>query len=258
MEEPHIVEVPEGRLKDLEQDHNFIEMIREKTKRIRYAESEVMRAQKEHSEAKKKLANLNDDLVSVIEDGPPKPDPQAKLPFAQEESEDESEGTGTEDEPQATDVEGESGSKESEQDPATSEDDKEITAEIDSLDLAPRPKQVLANTGVKTIADVIDLVNGNRKGYPSGLKGLTPFGPKSIAKLVDQLPSTVPDEDKAKGAPSEVKRICLLSFIGDSGDFSPGDEYDARILDNGDAVISLPEKEPITLNQAEYELAESS
>lgn len=247
--EPNLVEVAEEKIVGLEKDHEHLELLREKVRRIRYAESQVEDAKKDLKDAKDKLEKLNDDLVSVIEDGPAKPDPQARLPFAKEEEPDSAdEGDDDFEDDDLEEPDGPVGE--------ASAAPSQIPEVIDQLDLTKRQKEKLATTGVKTKAELVDLVNGNLPDYPKGLKDLVGFGIAASKRLVEQLPSTATDSDES--APTEVKRIVLLTFGGDKGEgkFSPGNEYEARIKDDGSAVVQLPGDDPVSFGIDEYKLAE--
>jgi hypothetical protein len=186
------------------------------------------------------------ELQSLISEGPPKPDPQGKLPFVEEERQTAPSVKTQVEQPKST----------------GSEPVEEVVAvppEIAGLDLTDRQKQLLAKTGAKTLADLIGLGNGNWPQFPKGFNSLEGFGPKAVEKLVKQLPSTAPKvEEKPGQAPSRKVRIELLSMSAASANLEVGDEVDATQLDDNSVIVELPGQEPVQFSPGEFRVVEQS
>lgn len=238
MELVNTIPVPEEKLLRLEKEHVFLEQIREKSRESIAAMAAYDYAKGEALELKKKADRIAAELNQLIAEGPPKADPQAKLPFF-------------DDVPVVTDAVTES----------SPEPEKEvpIPAEIAGLDMTDKQKIALAKTGAKSLADLADIGNGNWPQFPKGFSSIEGFGPKAALKLAEQLPSTAPDvELKAGHAPSSTVRVELLTMSAASNNLQVGDQYDATRLDDDSIIIQLPGEEPVQFSAGEYRLVQAS
>lgn len=256
-----VVEVQKSKLDALEKDSEFLQLIREKSKLVEDAESDYLYAKNKSLEKKKTFDTMSAELHQLIEEGPPKPDPQGRLPFA---SDDASGGPPVQAKPSRSsgevvgendlELDDDGGSEKPEAAQSTPEA-VEVPSQIEQLDLTARQKQMLAKTGAVTLADLVDLGNGNWSDYPKGFASIKGLGAAAVAKLAAQLPSTSPEHQPQPGElPPETKKIKLLTFAAGNDNLSAGDVYDATVKDDGVAIVSLPGQEPVEFQTYEYEL----
>lgn len=239
METVNTIPVAEDKLLKLEKEHAFLEEIRAKNREATQALADYNYTKGEALELKKKYDRISAELNQLIAEGPPKVDPQGKLPFF-EDAEPESKPAAT---PQAE---------------SPAEVSVAIPSEIAALDLTDRQKQNLAATGAKTLADLADIGNGNWPQYPKGFASIDGFGPKAALKLAEQLPSTAPAvEEKPGHAPSSKVRVELLTMSAASNNLQVGDQYDATKMDDDSIVIQLPGEDPVQFSPGEYRLVEA-
>jgi len=285
------IEVPKAKLEALEKEHEFLQQIRALSHHVEQARTDYLYARDKSLEKKKAMDTLSADLNDLISGGPPKPDPQGRLPFASEdEPDEEDEPEDDEDEAEevkraiqrqdkrevrqgvrgeavgTNDLEDEEGYGEAidadfevVEDPPKVETKKDqalpLPTDIKALDLTERQKGLLANTGALTMADLVDLGNGNWKNYPKGFASIKGLGGAAIAKLVQQLPSTAAEHRAEPGEmPAETKKIKIMTFAGQSDSLQPGDTYEATVRDDNVAIVSLPGQEPVEFQEYEYEL----
>lgn len=252
MVEIPVVQVEKAKFEALKKDSEYLQLIREASELVEEAHQAYVYAKDKSLEKKKTHDTLTAELHRLIEDGPPKPDPQGKLPFA---AEDEADALVP---PVVDRSRGEVvGTSDLEVDDWDEPAEKEATvpAEIAALDLTQRQKQLLSDTGAKTLADLVDLGNANWKDYPKGFASVKGLGSAAIAKLVAQLPSTAPAVVAQPGElPPTTKKIKLMTFGGADENLQSGDVYEATVRDDGVAIISLPGKDPVEFQTYEYEL----
>lgn len=238
MTEAATVPVLQSKLEALEREHSYLQMIRAKSKEAEEAKREWTRLKDGALEAKKSFDGLVADLQSLIDDGPPKPDPQQRLPLGDDEPA----------ESPAVPAK-----------PAAEAAPAEIPDDIAKLDLTDKQKQALAETGAKTLADLADLGNGNWPKYPKGFASVGGFGPKAVEKLVNQLPSTAPEVQAGKNeVPPDKVRVRLLTMAAASANLEVGDEYDATMLQDGSVVIQLPGQDATQFSPGEFSIVEAS
>lgn len=239
MVEASTVPVSEKRLEMLEQEHKYLGEIRAASSAATEAKIEYDNAKAHSLELKKAYERKVAEMQEIINNGPPKPDPQGKLPFVDDES------------PVKQDVK----SSVAIEEPG----DAPIPEAIAGLDLTDKQKQALANSGAKSLADVADIGNGNWPQYPDGFNSIKGLGPKAIERLAGQLASTAPKiEEKPGHAPSKVVRVELLTMSSASPNLEVGDQYDASMLDDGNVVIQLPGEEPVSFSPGEYRVVENA
>ena len=239
MTEPQTIPVHEPRLRSLERDHTHLEQIQSAAEDVSAKKKVWQDIKDELTKAKKDLDVATTAMLDLIVGGPPKDDPQRKLPFLEEsERKPSSEHEPIKDE--STDA------------------DAEVLVPVDvqALDISPGVKKALAKAGVKCLSDVIDLGNGNWPKFPKGFASVEGIGPKAISKLAQILPASVtapPSEKKV-----ETKRIKILTFSAGNGNLEPGSEYDATILEGGEAIVQLPGTEPVQFHSYEFEVVETA
>lgn len=237
METVNTIPVPEDKLLRLEKEHLFLEQIREKSRESTAALAAYDYAKGEALELKKKADRIAAELNQLIAEGPPKADPQAKLPFF-----DDAPAPVAEKPPEAE-----------------PEKSIEVPAEIAGLDMTDRQKVLLAGTGAKSLADLADIGNGNWPQFPKGFASIDGFGPKAALKLAEQLPSTAPVVEQKPGhAPASTVRVELLTMSAASNNLQVGDQYDATKLDDDSIIIQLPGEEPVQFSAGEYRLVETT
>ena len=249
MVEIPVVQVEKAKFEALKKDSEYLQLIREASELVEEARQAHLYAKDKSLERKKALDTLQAELHQLIEDGPPKPDPQGKLPFA---ADDEAPCPVAVDRSRGEVV----GTNDLEYEDAEESEAKQVAipAEIAALDLSQRQKQLLASTGATTLADLVDLGNANWKDYPKGFASVKGLGSAAIAKLVAQLPSTAPAVVSQPGElPPTTKKIKLMTFGGADDNLQSGDVYEATVRGDGVAIISLPGKDPIEFQSYEYE-----
>lgn len=234
MTEPQTIPVHEPRLRSLERDHTHLEQIQAAGREVAEKKKTWQDMKDELTKAKKDLDVAQTALLDLVEGGPPKEDPQRKLPFV-EEPEPVASAPESAKEPEAAEI--------------------LIPADIASLAISDGVKKALVNAGAKSVADVVDIGNKNWKQYPKGFTSIDGIGPKAVTKLAQILPSSVTAPDTSKQV--ETKRIKLLSFSAACPNLEPGKEYEATILEDGAAVVQLPGTEPVQFYSHEFELAEA-
>jgi hypothetical protein len=235
--EASTVPVSEKRLEMLEQEHKYLHEIRAASAEATEAKIDYENAKAHSLELKKAYERKVAEMQEIINNGPPKPDPQGKLPFVDDEA------------PIGQDVKTEAVAEEPK--------DAPVPAEIVALDLTDKQKQALANAGAKSLADVADIGNGNWPQYPDGFNSIKGLGPKAIERLVSQLPSTAPKiEEKPGQAPSSTVKVELLTMSAASPNLEVGDQYEATLLDDGNVVIQLPGEDPVSFSSGEYRIVE--
>ncbi len=237
--EVETVPVTSERMNALESEHTFLEMIKAKNNEAVQAQLAWESAKERAAELKKEAEKKDEELRSLILNGPPKPDPQKKLPFV-----DEAPSAQAEKKPvPVAPVEAK---------PVEEKKSVEIPEEIAKLDLTDLQKQRLAETGAKTLAELVDIGNGNWPDYAKGFASIDGFGPKAIAKLQAQLPSSAPPPKPDQG--EEKVRVSLLQF-NENPMLVPGKVFEATKLENGNVIIQLPGSDPVEFLPTEYELA---
>jgi hypothetical protein len=248
------IPVLSDRLKSLEADHSFLEQIKQKGLQVKAAKDFWEGKKEESKDAKEKYEKLDNELQNMIVNGPPKPDPQRQLPFAEDVAADPPKPKKPVEAPAA--AEAASPTAESTA-PEGATVKIEIPPEIAALDLTELQKQRLAQTGAKTLADLVDLGNGNWPNYPNGFVDVDGFGPKAVKKLVDQLPSTAPSPpaEDSKQDGSDTVRVTLLGFTSNPN-LQPGKEFEALRMPNGNVIIQLPGQDPEEFQPHEYQLVE--
>ncbi len=107
------------------------------------------------------------------------------------------------------------------------------------------------------MADVIDLGNKNWPQFRLGFQSLEGFGPKAVNKLKAKLPSTAPAQQKGADE-GKIERVRLLTFSAANEHLEPGSEYDATVLENGNAIVQLPNENPIIFLPHEFETVTST
>jgi hypothetical protein len=225
------VPVAVERLESLEREHQFLELIRDKNQEVAQAQAAWEEAREHAKTLKDAFAKCSEELSRLISAGPPKPDAQGLLPFAEDAG------------PVVLPIAGDAAAQEI-----------EIPADIEALDLTELQKRKLAGTGAKTVADLISLGNGNWPDYPDGFNSIEGFGPKAAARVAAQLPSSAAEPEPAKG--EKTVRVRLLGF-GAAAHLQPGNEYEALMLEDGSVIIQLPGHEPVQFSAHEYDLAEA-
>lgn len=243
MVEPPTIPVAESRLVKLEKNNEFLEAIQAKNEEVEKLKGIFEDANDHAKTCKKSLEKAQDELHELIKSGPPKPDAQKRLPFAEDKSDSAPEAGASDGQPTAEQTS-----------EAPAEAEITIPAEIDALDITDLQKRRLTEAGCQTLADVVDLGNKNWPKFPEGFKSLDGFGPRAAAKLWAQLPSTAPPAEKTEDA--KTIRIKLLTFSGQSTNLIPGNEYDATEIGNGHAIVQLPNEEPVEFLPHEFEKME--
>lgn len=243
MVEPQTIPVLEARLRQLESDHDFLEAIKEKTVEVNDLEEDVEAKNEAYKAAKKKLEEAEKELRDLIQDGPPKEDPQKRIPF-----------TDYEQPKPAAPAQPVAETQPAVEQPPVSEPPAEeevaIAPEIAGMDISDLQKKRLAKAGCVTLADVVDLANGNWPQYPNGLESLQGFGPKQVAKIKALLPSTAPAVESTE---AKTVKVRILNFSAGNDNIVPMDLYDATELENGNVIVQLPGQNPVEFLPHEFE-----